>query len=74
MNTSPQHDTSGVTGRGQHVRVAVLAVNLLLPVSMRAGAEESFQPRVLFSPSDSQLRAESRGRVMIYDDLADADV
>ncbi|HYQ71946.1 MAG TPA: hypothetical protein VET88_08460, partial [Gammaproteobacteria bacterium] len=34
----------------------------------------AFQTRVLFSPTDSQLRAETRGRVMIYDGLEDADV
>jgi hypothetical protein len=32
-------------------------------------AEESFQYSALFNPSDSELRAKERGRVMIYSGL-----
>lgn len=39
-----------------------------------AQAEESYQERVLFDPSESNLAAEARGRVMIYDGLKEEDV
>ncbi len=33
-------------------------------------AEDTYQQRVLFNPSENQLEAESRGHIMIYDGLA----
>ncbi len=32
-------------------------------------AEDSYQQRVLFNPSENQLDAESRGHIMIYDGM-----
>ena len=47
----------------------LLLASVLTPLSMAAGADDSFQHNALFNPSQSQLRAEARGRVMIYDRL-----
>jgi hypothetical protein len=47
------------------------AVVLTLP-GLAAGAD--YQYSTLFNPSQSQLEAETRGRVMIYDGLAENDV
>jgi hypothetical protein len=42
-------------------------VTATLPVV--AGADDSYQYNALFNPGKSQLNAETRGRVMIYDGL-----
>ena len=47
----------------------LLLASVLTPLSMAAGADDSFQHNALFNPGQSQLRAEARGRVMIYDRL-----
>jgi hypothetical protein len=47
---------------------------VLVPQSFAAGGEDGFQYNALFHPSQSQLAAEARGRVMIYDGLEGDDV
>jgi len=75
MNTF--HDTD--TQRNSHTLRGCALVGLLFgallsaPVTA-AGPDGSYQLGLLFDPSDSQLRAESRGRVMIYDRLDSEDV
>jgi hypothetical protein len=49
--------------------LAGMMMAVLLPFSAIVGAEDVFQMKVLFNPSSSQLKAEARGRVMIYDGL-----
>ena len=46
---------------------------LALGISV-AQAEMSYQEKVLFNPSESNLAAEARGRVMIYNGLKEEDV
>jgi hypothetical protein len=55
-------------------RLIGLLGTMLVPMPQIAGAEDSYQLSVLFSPSKSVLQAEARGRVMIYDELDTADV
>lgn len=75
MNTWIQTPTTENTGTFTNRIAAVLltAVVLTLP-GLAAGAGDVFQYGTLFNPSQSQLKAESRGRVMIYDGLAEHDV
>jgi hypothetical protein len=47
----------------------ILVASLLTLTTTSAFADSSFYNKTLFSPSDSILRAESRGRIMIYDGL-----
>ena len=52
----------------QRLTIAVLVSGLSM-ASIPASAVDSYQQRVLFSPSAEILQAEARGRVMIYDGL-----
>ena len=52
----------------------VIFVSVLSMTPMGAGAEDSYQKRVLFSPGPEILRAEAAGRVMIYDGLSNQTV
>ena len=48
----------------------VIIINMLLVlVSMPAKAADSYQYKSLFTPSDFTLKAEAKGRIMIYDSL-----
>jgi hypothetical protein len=54
---------------GHRILFGLLLAAVLTPLTMAAGADDSFQQNVLFNPSQSELMAEARGRVMIYDGL-----
>ena len=47
----------------------ILIASLLTLTATSAVADNRFYNRLLFTPSDSMLRAESRGRIMIYDGM-----
>jgi len=51
-----------------------LAGTILLADAAGAGAADTWQVRLLFDPPPSQLDAEARGRVMIYEGLTEAQV
>jgi hypothetical protein len=46
----------------------LMAAGMIL-TTLSAAAGDSFQENVLFAPHQSQLMAEAKGRVMIYDGL-----
>jgi len=72
MNTATPKCLSGKTGTIHRILFGMLAAVLLTPYPASAGAEDRYQYKALFSPGSSQLQAEARGRVMIYDSLDNA--
>ena len=52
--------------RQMTIAALVLALST---VALPASARDSYQERVLFSPSSEILQAEANGRIMIYDGL-----
>lgn len=56
-----------------HTVVLTVLIAGLLPLSTPAVAGD-WQEKMLFSPSDSQLELEQRGRVMIYDGLTEKQI
>ena len=47
----------------------LLLTSMLILTPTSAFATDSYQNKVLFTPSESTLRAEAKGRIMIYDGL-----
>jgi hypothetical protein len=74
MKTSTRQnppEKSGTLSRLTSI-VMLLAGTLLTPPARADDANEKFQYNTLFSPTPAQLKAEGRGRVMIYDGLDNA--
>ena len=73
MKTFTQQNLPEETGTLSRFMTFVLLMGTLLtPIVRVADANQSFQYKTLFNPTPSQLKAEERGRVMIYDRLDDA--
>jgi len=73
MKTYFQPDTSHETTTRGCTMVIVFLMGTLLGAIAKAGdVNDGFQYNALFNPSPAQLKAESRGRVMIYDGLDNA--
>ncbi len=70
MNTSTQSYLPEETGTLSRLMFIVLLMGTLLaPLAQAADANDGFQTNALFNPTPAQLKAEARGRVMIYDGL-----
>ena len=70
MNTSTQRTLPEETGTLIRLMFIVLLMgSLLAPLAQAADANDGFQYNALFNPGPAQLKAETRGRVMIYDGL-----
>jgi hypothetical protein len=75
MKTFTQRNLPEETGSLSRFMTFVLLMGTLLtPIARVADANQSFQYKSLFNPTPSQLKAEERGRVMIYDGLDNAAV
>ena len=73
MKTSTQRILPEETGTHSYLMTIVLLMGTLLASPSRAAdANDSFQYNVLFNPTPAQLKAEERGRVMIYEGLDNA--
>jgi len=66
-----QYRIQGQSPSRNLVRSALLVLTMSVPVTAWAG---DYQHNALFSPSDSQIEAEARGRIMIYDGLTNETV
>ena len=70
MKTSLWNCQTAATGSKTRCSLGGLLLGtVLVSVPLAAGAEDSFQQNALFNPTPAQLKAEARGRVMIYDGL-----
>lgn len=72
MHTSRHIGPIGHTRVIASVLFGLLGFGILAAPTLSCAAEDDFQTRLLFDPPDSQLRAEARGRIMIYDGLDEA--
>ncbi|MCB1724982.1 MAG: hypothetical protein H6953_16300 [Chromatiaceae bacterium] len=54
--------------------ITVTAFVLFTSLGAQAASIGSWQKQMLYAPSQSQLKMEQRGRVMIYDGLKDTEV
>ena len=64
-----QEQTTRHRSTGSGPRLSVLLSSLLILGSSTAFANDSYQLMMLFTPTHSMLKAEARGRIMIYDGL-----
>jgi hypothetical protein len=71
MKTLTPQNMPETTSTLIRIAIALLLCAVLAPHSLAAGADDGFQYNALFHPSPTQLAAEARGRVMIYDGLED---
>jgi hypothetical protein len=70
MNTQRHTPVTETSARlTLRVVAGMLIAGLLAPLALAAGAYDDYQRNALFNPGQSQLQAEARGRVMIYDGL-----
>jgi hypothetical protein len=73
MKTFTERNLSEKTATLSRLMTIVLLMGALLaPLARAADANQSFQYKTLFNPTPAQLKAEARGRVMIYDGLDNA--
>ena len=73
MKTFTQRNSPEETGTLNRLMFIVLLMgSLLAPLAQAADANDGFQYNALFNPSPTQLKAEERGRVMMYDGLDNA--
>ena len=73
MTTFTQRNLSEETDTLSRLMFTVLLMGTLLaPLARAANPNESFQYNTLFDPTPARLKAEERGRVMIYDGLDNA--
>ncbi len=73
MKTSTQRYLPEETGTLSRLLFIVSLIGTLLaPLAKAADANDGFQSNALFNPTPAQLKAEARGRVMIYDGLDNA--
>ena len=47
----------------------IMLIFIVITASASTNADDSFQEKMLFAPSEYMLKAEERGRIMIYDGL-----
>ena len=75
MKTPVQkHVPEEITSLIHRLLIGLLLGAVLSPQAMAEGANNRFQYNALFNPTTGQLKAEDRGRVMIYDGLDNAEV
>jgi hypothetical protein len=75
MKTPVQkHAPEEITSLIHRLLIGLLLGAVLSPQAMAEGANDRFQYNALFNPTTGQLNAETRGRVMIYDGLDNAEV
>ena len=73
MKTCTQQNLPEAAGTPRRLMIIVLMMSTLFaPLARVADANDSFQYNTLYNPSPAQLKAEERGRVMIYDGLDNA--
>jgi hypothetical protein len=73
MKTFTQRNLPEEAGTLKRLMIIVVLMGTLpAPYARATDANDSFQYNALFNPSPAQLKAEERGRVMIYDGLDNA--